>query len=254
MPEIKVVKIGGKVAEDENSLNAFLQEFVHLKGHKVLVHGGGVIATRIAEKLGIETVMIDGRRVTDKPMLDVATMVYAGLINKKLVAKLQALGLNAIGLTGADLNLIHSVKRNPVPFDFGFVGDIDSVRGSWLKVFTEQGIVPVLAPLTHDGQGNLLNTNADSIASFVASAIAVKGKVDLILCFDMPGVMNGDKMIREINPQKYQELKASGVIKDGMIPKLDLGFKALSEGVRRVIIKDYAALNDQGKGTILVNG
>ena len=254
MPEIKVIKIGGKVAEDEASLKAFLEEFVHLKGHKVLVHGGGVIATRMAEKLGIETTMIEGRRVTDKPMLDVATMVYAGLVNKTLVAKLQALGLNAIGLTGADLNIIHSNKRNPVPIDFGFVGDIDSVHGSWLKVFTEQGIVPVLAPLTHDGKGNLLNTNADSIASFVASAIAVKGKVDLILCFDMPGVMNGDEVISEINPSKYQELKESGVIKDGMIPKLDLGFKALSEGVRKVVITNFVSLNDESKGTILVHG
>ena len=253
MPEIKVIKIGGKVAEDEDSLNAFLKEFVNLKGHKVLVHGGGVIATKTAEKLGIETTMIEGRRVTDKPMLDVATMVYAGLVNKNLVAKLQALGLNAIGLTGADLNIIHSVKRNPVPVNFGFVGDIESVHSSWLKAFTEQGIVPVLAPLTHDGKGNLLNTNADSIASFVASSLAVKGKVELILCFDMPGVMNEGEIIAEINPLKYQELKEAEVIKDGMIPKLDLGFKALSEGVNKVSIKNFALLNEANAGTVLVN-
>lgn len=252
MREIKVVKIGGKVAENEELLDAFLNEFISLKGLKLLVHGGGVVASKIAEKLGMKVKMIEGRRVTDKQMLFVATMVYAGLVNKNIVAKLQGLGMNAIGLTGSDLNVIQSIKRNPEPIDFGFVGDIEKVNGDWLKVFMEQGIIPVLAPLTHDGKGNLLNTNADAIASHIASSLANSASTELILGFEQPGVLESGKVIPQIDLQRYNELKKAEIVKDGMIPKLDLGFQALNSGVKRVRITNFASISDESKGTILV--
>lgn len=251
MNSIKVVKIGGKVAEDENSLNKFLKDFAALDGAKILVHGGGVVASKIGEKLGIETTMIEGRRVTDKPTLQVATMVYGGLINKKIVAKSQALGINAAGFTGADMNLIQSKKRNPEPIDFGWVGDIEYVNLMGLKSLLDQDITPVLAPLTHDGKGNLLNTNADAIASKVAQELAKEFEIELILCFDMPGVMNGDKLITEMNLLLFRYLQGNGVIKDGMIPKLDLGFEALQNGVKKVNVQSYKSLNESGSGTRL---
>lgn len=251
MESIKVIKIGGKVAEDDSSLDAFLKDFVALEGAKILVHGGGVIATKIAESLGIETEMIDGRRVTNKESLEVATMVYGGLINKKIVAKLQGLGTNASGFTGADMNLIQSKKRNPEPIDFGWVGDIETVSREGLKSLLEQKIIPVLAPLTHDGTGNMLNTNADSIASKVAQELAKEFKVELILCFDMPGVMNGEKLVTEMNVLLYRYLQGNGIVKDGMIPKLDLGFEALNNGVKKVKIQSFKALQDSSSGTKL---
>jgi acetylglutamate kinase len=253
MRKVTVIKVGGRVAEDEAVLNSFLDDFVNLKGFKVLVHGGGVIATQMAKKLGIETEMIDGRRVTDKDMLEVTTMVYAGLVNKNIVAKLQSRKVNAIGLTGADLNIIHSLKRNPVPVDFGWVGDIETVDANWLQVFLEQGVIPVIAPLTHDGKGNMLNTNADSIASFIASRLANKIETDLISCFDREGVFNGDEILSSLRISEYDELKNSAAIKDGMIPKLDLGFEALSQGVNSVTIKGFDALSDETKGTRLIH-
>lgn len=252
MNQVKVIKIGGKVAEEDEDLDDFLSEFVKMKGHKVLVHGGGVIANKLAEKLGIKPKMIDGRRVTDRGTLDIVTMVYAGLVNKKIVAKLQALGQNAVGLTGADLNIIQAVKRNPVPIDFGWVGDINSVKVNWLKAFLEQGIVPVIVPLTHDGKGNMLNTNADSIASYVAQKLADKLETELIMCFDQPGVMEDGKVIKELDFEYYQELKKEKIITDGMIPKLQLGFKALEESVSRVTMKNFSSLNDETKGTSLL--
>lgn len=252
MRSIKVIKIGGKVAEDESKLEAFLKDFVAQEGLKILVHGGGVIASKIAEKLGIETKMINGRRVTDQETLEVATMVYGGLINKKIVAKLQALGVNAIGLTGADMNLIQSKKRNSEPIDFGWVGDIEKVNGWALKNLLDQKVVAVLAPLTHDGAGNMLNTNADSIACYVAQELAKEFEVELLLCFDMPGVMNGEKLITEMNLLLYRHLLGIGVIKDGMIPKIDVGFQALKAGVRSVTIKSFSSLNEERSGTRLV--
>lgn len=252
MKKVKVIKVGGKVAEHEQVLNAFLDDFVDLKGFKVLVHGGGVIATEMASKLGVETKMIDGRRVTDKDMLDVTTMVYAGLVNKNIVAKLQARGVNAIGLTGADLNIMHSIKRNPFPVDFGWVGDIESVNPNWLQAFLEQGVIPVVAPLTHDGKGNLLNTNADSIASFLASKLSNKVSVELISLFDRDAVEdNAGNPIPRITLETYQELKEKKVIKGGMIPKMDLGFSALEKGVESVVIKGFNALQDESIGTRL---
>lgn len=252
MSSLKVIKIGGKVAEDEETLDLFLEQFVQVVGPKILVHGGGVIATEIADKLGVETTMIEGRRVTSKPMLDIATMVYAGLVNKKLVAKLQARGVNAIGLSGADLNLILSKKRNPEPIDFGWVGDIEKVETQSLSNLLAVGVTPILAPLTHDGKGSLLNTNADSIASFVAKALSEMYQTELILCFDMPGVMNGDQLITEMNLLLYRHLKGINVIKDGMIPKLDVGFQALKAGVKKVSIKKFDSFNEPNSGTRLV--
>lgn len=252
MDSIKVIKIGGKVAEDEKTLNQFLADFQRIKGSKILVHGGGVMATQLSNKMGLETKMIDGRRVTSSETLKVVTMVYGGLINKRLVAKLQALGQNAIGLTGADLNIIDAHKRNPVPLDFGWVGDIETVQSNWLEMFIEQRVVPVIAPLTHDGKGNMLNTNADNIAGFIAVELAKNYSVELIFCFDRPGVMDGDTVIESLDLDKYEELKSEGIISDGMIPKLDLGFKALEHSVSQVTIKQVQDLNIEQTGTQLI--
>lgn len=250
---INIIKIGGKIAENEQQLAAFLKDFNDLKGAKILVHGGGVIASAIGKKLGLQPTMIDGRRVTDKETLEVITMVYAGLINKKIVAGLQALGQNAIGLTGADLNVIRSVKRNPVPIDFGWVGDIEAVDGAWFKLFTEQGVVPVVAPLTHDSHGNLLNTNADSVAAHVASALALKYPVRLTLCFDQSGVLYNGAVVPKLSTTTYTRLKAEKVVTDGMIPKLDLGFLALKQGVKQVRIASFRDIHDDSQGTILIS-
>ncbi|MCG8372786.1 MAG: acetylglutamate kinase, partial [Balneolales bacterium] len=239
METIHVVKIGGKVAESDEFLDSFLQSFTQLTSKKVLVHGGGITATKIGKKLGIEAKMIDGRRVTDTGMLDVVTMVYGGLVNKKLVAQLQAQKINAIGLTGADLNVIRSERRPAEPIDFGFVGDIDKVDAEALVGLLDKEVVPVLAPLTHDGNGSMLNTNADAIASFVARALAEHSNVELSLCFDRPGVMHDGRLISIMNWDFYQVLKNQKVITDGMIPKLDLGFDAIRAGVKRVNITQF---------------
>lgn len=251
MDTIRVIKIGGKLAEDDQKLMAFLNEFQSMKGTKILVHGGGVIASTIGKKLGIKPKMIDGRRVTDRETLDVTTMVYAGLINKKIVAKLQALGQNAIGLTGADLNVVASVKRNPVPINFGWVGDIEQVKTDWLKAFVEQGIVPVLAPLTHDGKGSMLNTNADSIAAYVAAELAMRYRVQLVYFFDYCGVLKDGEVIPRIAFDEFEQLKVEGVVTDGMIPKLELSFHALLKGVEKVFIRGFSDVNDDTKGTVL---
>ncbi len=249
---IKVIKVGGSIADDEDLLDDFLKDFSQLQGFKVLVHGGGIIATKLAERLGLKSKMIDGRRVTDKGMLDIVTMVYAGLVNKKIVAKLQSLDTNAIGLTGADLNLIHAVKRNPIPVDYGWVGDIDLVKTNWIKAFLEQGVVPVFAPLTHDGKGNLLNTNADSLASRLAIKLSDKAKVEMIICFDQPGVMKNGKVIPTIKAGSFEELKEDKVVSGGMIPKLQMGFKAIEKGVHSVTLKSAESLTDERTGTKLI--
>lgn len=253
MNPVKVIKIGGKVAESKEDLDIFLNQFTAVDGLKVLVHGGGPIATKIGEKLGIKTQMVEGRRVTDQETLDIITMVYGGLVNKQLVAKLQSMNCNAVGLSGADLNLIKSKKRNPEPVDFGWVGDIEKVDHQVLIALLESGITPVVAPLTHDGSGNLLNTNADAIASFVARALSEHAQTELVLCFDQPGVLNKGKVISEMNLLLYRHLRNSGVITDGMIPKLDLGFEALSGGVTKVTISGFNALNNHDQGTVLVS-
>lgn len=252
MSEIKVIKIGGKVIDDEAKLDQFLQDFAQIEEKKILVHGGGKIASDVAEKLGMESKMINGRRITDSDMIDVVTMVYGGLVNKKIVAKLQALGCNAIGLSGADMNLIQSKKRDPEPIDFGFVGDIEQVDVTVLNSLLNEGVTPVIAPLTHDGNGQLLNTNADNIAGFIASGLAEHGDVAMDLCFDLEGVMNGEKLITEMNLLLYRHLEGNGIIKEGMIPKLDMGFKALNAGAKKVRIVGFDIFKEEEKGTRLV--
>ncbi|MEX0721421.1 MAG: acetylglutamate kinase [Balneolaceae bacterium] len=252
MNALKVVKIGGRVIDDEAKLDAFLKDFSKLKGSKILVHGGGSTATKIGEKLGIQPNMIDGRRVTDDETLDLITMVYGGLVNKKIVAKLQGLGVNAAGFSGADLDIIPAKKRNSMHLDYGWVGDIEKVNTEWLMKFLREDIVPVLAPLTHDGRGNLLNTNADAIASFTASALAEFMDVELMFCFEQPGVMNKEKQITQMNLLLFRHLKDTGIITDGMIPKLDLGFKALKKGVQKISIRNFDAVNRKKTGTELI--
>lgn len=252
MKTVKVIKIGGKVIDDDQKLGAFLKAFVSVKEPKVLVHGGGSIASGMGKRLGIKPNMIDGRRITDAETLEVITMVYGGLVNKKIVAKLQALGANAVGLSGADLNIIPAKKREPEPVDFGWVGDVESVNTKWLTQFLNEGIIPVLAPLTHNGKGNMLNTNADTIASSVASALCNNIKTELMLCFEQAGVMNEGQVVTEMNLLLYRYLKDSGVITDGMIPKLDLGFSALKNGVENISIRSFEAVAESESGTTLV--
>lgn len=253
MDSVKIIKIGGKVIDEEAKLDAFLKDFAAVEGPKVLVHGGGSIASDMSRRMGIEPKLTEGRRITDAATLEVITMVYGGLVSKNIVAKLQALGANAAGLSGADLNLISAHKRPAKPLDFGWVGDVDQVNTSWLRIFFEQGTIPVLAPLTHDGHGHLLNTNADTIASAVASALAKELETELMYCFEQPGVMKNEQLITEMNLLLYRHLKDSGVITDGMIPKLDLGFSALKNGVRNVSVRSYQAVHQITSGTELVS-
>lgn len=249
---LKVIKIGGKVAEDEGQLQKFLHDFNEIEGKKILVHGGGVTATQIEKKLGIESQMIEGRRVTSKESLDVITMVYGGLINKKLVAKLQALGSNALGLSGADLNIIQAQKRNVEPIDFGFVGDIEKVNSEALKDLLEKNVIPVLAPLTHNMKGDLLNTNADSIAAFVAASLVEEYNTELVLCFEGEGVMNNGKLVTRMNKLLFRYLEGHEIIKDGMIPKIELGLAAYQKGAKVRITGVSGILNSEA-GTIFEN-
>lgn len=251
-----IVKVGGLLVEEEPSLKLLLKDFSRIAGGKILVHGGGKSATALAERLGIETKMVDGRRITDAETLKVATMVYAGLVNKNVVAGLQALGNNAIGLTGADLDIIRAVKRPVGAIDYGFVGDINFVNANALGELLDNGAIPVVAPITHDGKGSLLNTNADTIASELATSLSGKYEVRLIFCFDKPGVLmvqTDDKsVIPEIDPLLFAELKTNGVITAGMIPKLENGFNALRRGVTSVIITNAKGLSGGFSGTRLV--
>lgn len=257
-----IIKVGGAVVENPDSLAALIQDFAALPGYKVLVHGGGRSATRIATRLGIESHMVCGRRITDEAMLDVVTMVYGGLVNKSLVAQLQAKGINALGLTGADINAIRSHKRpeklmtledgTQQMVDFGWVGDVDQADGQMLANLIQQGIVPVMAPLTHDGEGHILNTNADTIASEVACALAPYFDVTLTYCFEKPGVLtdpdDDTSVISHITGETYPQLKADGTVSGGMIPKLDNAFFAISRGVKNVIITHFCNI-DGTKGT-----
>lgn len=255
---IKVVKIGGNVIDNEAALERFVADFAAIEGQKVLVHGGGKLATRLAEKLEIPTTMIDGRRVTDSQTLDVVTMVYAGLVNKKVVAMLQAAGCNAIGLSGADANVIKATRRAAKPIDFGFVGDIsvEGVDADFILSLTARGVVPVFCSIMHDGAGTLLNCNADSVASAVAVALAQKAETELVFCFEKAGVMadidNPDSVIAEIRPQSYKTLLADGVVNKGMIPKIDGAFRALECGVKVVTIKHSAQLNEDSGTKIML--
>ena len=257
MESVKIVKIGGNVIDKPDFLQEVLQKFVQLKGNKVLIHGGGAVATQLGEQLGIKANMVNGRRVTDAETLKLVTMVYGGLINKKIVASLQTYHCNAIGLTGADGNLIPAQKRKKGEVDYGFVGDfqVADVNVSLLVSLFSQGVVPVLAPLTHDGQGNMLNTNADTIAAGIAMALGKQYNTQLVYCFEKNGVMmdvdDPTSVIPVINTHRYGELKEQGVIAAGMIPKLENAFQALERGVGSVRICHAAELDVTKSGTLL---
>ena len=254
--KLTIIKVGGKIVEEEDSLRDLLHDFALMPGKKVLVHGGGRSATRIAAQLGIETKMVNGRRITDQAMLNVVTMVYGGLVNKNIVAGLQAQGVNAMGLTGADMNVIRSVKRPVKDVDYGFVGDVEEVNASLLGDLIEKGVVPVMAPLTHDGQGHILNTNADTIAGETAKALAEKFEVTLVFCFEKKGVLrdenDDDSVIAHLDRKLFSEFVATGVIQGGMIPKLENSFAALDCGVSKVIITKASSLSKESAGTVIV--
>ena len=236
---IQVIKIGGGVLENEAQRDAFLRQFAAIEGPKILVHGGGRLATTMAERLGVETQMIDGRRVTDKETLDIVTMVYGGLVNKQVVTLLHTMGVNAIGLTGADGGWMRSVKR-PIKngIDYGYVGDVVDVNGQHLRTLLDNGLTPVIAPITYSAEGLLLNTNADTVAS--QTAISLAPDVQLTFCFEKAGVLSNpddeSSLIARITPETYTQLKADGIISGGMIPKIDNAFAALERGVKSVRI------------------
>ena len=253
--KLTIVKVGGAVVEDEAQLTQLLKDFSAIEGRKVLVHGGGRKATKMAERLGIETTMVNGRRITDAAMLEVVTMVYGGLVNKNLVARLQANGVNALGLTGADADAIHSHKR-PIKegVDYGWVGDVDHADGQMLSRLIEAGITPVMAPLTHDGEGHILNTNADTIASETAKSLAPFYDVTLIFSFEKKGVLSNpdddDSVIPVITHADFDRYKADGTISGGMLPKIENALSAVDAGVSRVIITLATAIDGQ-HGTII---
>lgn len=241
--------MGGKIVEEEATLNRLLDDFATIEGHKVLVHGGGRSATKIAAQLGIESKMVNGRRITDSETLKVVTMVYGGLVNKNVVAGLQARGVNALGLTGADMNVMRSVKRPVKEVDYGFVGDVEKVDASLLSDLIYKGVVPVMAPLTHDGKGHMLNTNADTIAGETAKALAALFDVTLVFCFEKKGVLrdenDDDSVIPLITPAEFKQYVADGVIQGGMIPKLENSFAAIDAGVSEVIITLASAISGE---------
>ena len=255
MEKVTVVKVGGAIVEDSEQLARLLKDFAAIPGKKVLVHGGGRRATKVAAALGIESKMVNGRRITDADMLEVVTMVYGGLVNKNLVAKLQANGVNALGLTGADMDVIHSHKR-PLKdgIDFGFVGDVERANGKMLQTLINEGITPVMAPLTHDGKGNILNTNADTIASETAKALAPYYDVTLIYSFEKKGVLSNpeddDSLIPVITHADFERYKADGTVAGGMIPKLENALAAIDAGVKEVIITLATAI-DGKHGTVI---
>lgn len=252
--EVSIIKVGGKIVEDPERLKQLLEDFAAYPGKKILVHGGGRSATKVASQLGIESKMVNGRRITDAEMLNVVMMVYGGLVNKTIVAKLQAKGINALGLTGADLNTIKSDKRPVKDIDYGFVGDVKQVNAQALSWLLEQNIVPVLAPLTHDGNGQMLNTNADTIAGETAKALAPLFKVTLIYCFEKKGVLmdenDDESVIPHLTEPLFKEYTQKGIIQGGMLPKLENSFSAIHAGVSKVIITSASTFKD-GSGTII---
>lgn len=255
MEKVTIVKVGGAIVEDNEQLAQLLTDFAAIPGKKVLVHGGGRRATKVAAALGIESKMVNGRRITDAQMLEVVTMVYGGLVNKNLVAKLQAKGVNALGLTGADMDVIHSHKR-PVKdgVDFGYVGDVERANGKMLQTLIQEGITPVMAPLTHDGNGNILNTNADTIASETAKALAPYYDVTLIYSFEKKGVLSypddDNSVIPVITRSDFEKYQADGTIGGGMIPKIENALAAVDAGVKEVIITLATAI-DGKQGTVI---
>ena len=252
--QLTIIKVGGKIVEEEETLQQLLKDFTAIPGAKVLIHGGGRSATKIAAQLGIESQMVNGRRITDVEMLKVVTMVYGGLVNKTIVSRLQAEGINALGLTGTDMDIIRSHKRPVKDVDYGFVGDVDAVNGALLSDLIQKGIVPVIAPLTHDGKGNILNTNADTIAGETAKALAKYFDVTLFYCFEKKGVLqdadDDNSVIPYINEEAFKQYVEEGVIVGGMIPKLENAFNAIHAGVNKVVITLASAI-DGKSGTII---
>lgn len=250
---LTIIKVGGKIVENSESLNSLLKDFAAVEGKKLLVHGGGRSATQMAARLGVETKMVDGRRITDEAMLEVVTMVYGGLVNKRIVAGLQALGIDAVGLTGADMNIVLSDKRKVSAVDYGWVGDVKRVNAEAVATLIESGCCPVVAPLTHDGCGHMLNTNADTMAGEMAKAMAAHYDVTLMFCFEKPGVLadeNDDSsLIPTITPAVLDDLKRRGVVSGGMIPKLDNAIACVSAGVESVVITQADRIADPYAGT-----
>jgi acetylglutamate kinase len=254
MEKMTLIKVGGRIVEEEETLGRLLRDFAGMDGARALVHGGGRLATAMAQRLGVESRMVDGRRVTDAEMLRIVTMVYAGLVNKNIVARLQALNVNAVGLTGADMNVMRSVKRPGGAVDYGFVGDVEAVDADALTLLLANGLTPVLSPLTHDGRGRLLNTNADTIAGEAAIALAGKFEVTLVFCFEKRGVLrdgaDGGSVIPQINRTLFEAYKAQGIISGGMIPKIENALRAVEAGVKRVVVTRASEVSGGG-GTVV---
>ena len=256
MKSLTVIKIGGNIIDRPEELDSFLMNFIKIDGPKILIHGGGVMASEMAAKLGIKTVMHQGRRITDLETLKLVSMVYAGWINKSIIAKLQKLGCNAIGLSGADGDSVPAVKRSPVPIDFGYVGDVAPAQsnGGFLISLLGRGITPVFCAITHDRNGSILNTNADTMASSLTIALSKDYYTKLIYCFEKQGVLsdpdNENSVIPLITRKNYESMKEAGFIKDGMIPKMDNAWYAIDKGVSEVDIKHASNLNND-KGTVL---
>ncbi len=245
--KLTIIKVGGAVVEDEVQLERLLHDFSTVEGKKILVHGGGRRATSIASRLGIESKMINGRRITDSDMLEIVTMVYGGLVNKNIVARLQAIGTNALGLTGADMNSILAHKRIVKDVDYGFVGDVDEVNADQLSTLLDNGITPVIAPLTHDGKGHILNTNADTMAAETAKSMTGKYNVTLIYAFEKPGVMkdpdDDSTLIPVITRSDFEKYQQDGTISGGMIPKIENALNTVDAGVEKVIITMATAID-----------
>ncbi len=259
MSRLTIVKIGGEVLDNPRRLSSSLKAFSAIKGDKILVHGGGKTASQMSEKLGLTPKFVQGRRVTDAETLTVVQMVYAGLLNKNIVSELQMLGCNALGMSGADANMILAEKRVITDIDYGFAGDIKEINSTMLRKILKLGLCPVFCPLTHDGHNQFLNTNADTIAARLGSALAVSSEVEIIFCFGKKGVLENEldenSVISSITKESFQYLLQKGVIKDGMIPKLDNAFRALSDGVKKIYIihtDDLAQVNlGTANGTVL---
>jgi len=246
--KLQVVKIGGNIINDEQLLDKFLSDFAQLEGAKILVHGGGKLATELSKQLGVVTQMINGRRVTSDKDIDIVTMVYAGLINKKITAKLQGNHCNAIGLSGADANSIQASKRPASPTDYGWVGDIESVNNETIALFLENNITPVFCAISHDNKGQLLNTNADTISSEIAISMSENFEVTLIYCFEKQGVLKDvndeNSVISSINTEVYSALKKNKIIHEGMLPKMENCFHALANNVSKVKIGNINMINN----------
>jgi acetylglutamate kinase len=252
--KLYVIKIGGNVIDDEGQLGSFLKEFANIQAKKILVHGGGKIATAIGGKLNIQSNYIDGRRITDDKTIDLVTMVYGGLVNKKIVAKLQSLNCNAIGVTGADANLLPAKKRPVREIDYGWVGDVNAneINSKTWQLFLENDLAPVVAPLTHDGEGHILNTNADTIASVIGVNLSTRYDITLIYCFEKNGVLlnvnDESSVVKDLNINGYQKLKDSKSLFAGILPKIDNAFDAINKGVKEVLI------GNSGHLASLING